>query len=85
MAELVYVLCMLTSAGCAWLLLRTYAANRVRLLLWSALCFVGFTLNNLLLVVDLAIIEEVDLSVARAGSALASVSLLLFGLIWETR
>lgn len=85
MAELVYVLCMLTSAVCAWLLLRTYAANRVRLLLWSALCFVGFTLNNLLLVVDLAIIEEVDLSGARAGSALASVSLLLFGLIWETR
>lgn len=85
MAELVYVLCALTSAVCAWLLLRTYAANRVRLLLWSGLCFVGFTLNNLLLVLDLAVIDEVDLSGARAGSALASVSLLLFGLIWETR
>ena len=41
MATLVYALCALTSLACAVLLLRGYASSRVRLLLWSGLCFCG--------------------------------------------
>ena len=35
MAEAIYVLCALTSALCAVLLLRAFARTRVRLLFWS--------------------------------------------------
>ena len=53
MIQLVYVLCALTSIACAVLLLRGYFRTRVRLLLWSGLCFVGLALNNALLVYGL--------------------------------
>jgi hypothetical protein len=81
---LVYLLCAATSALCAGLLIRSYLANRTRLLLWSSLCFTGLALNNLLLVVDKAT-PEVDLSVARSLPALAGILLLLYGLIWDSR
>lgn len=41
MPAAVYILCGLTSVLCAVLLLRSYARKRVRLLLWSGLCFAG--------------------------------------------
>lgn len=85
MALLVYVLCAATSLLCAALLLRGFRRTRVRLLLWSGLCFSGLTLNNVLLVVDLGIFPEPDLAVVRMLPALAGVSLLLYGLIWEPR
>lgn len=83
MAEAVYCLCALTSAVCAGLLIRGYARRRTRLLLWCALCFVGLTLNNLLLVTDLVLVPDVDLSLVRQVSALASVLVLLYGLVWD--
>lgn len=83
MAEAVYVLCALTSAGCAVLLLRAWLRTRVRLLFWSSWCFVLLTVNNVLLVVDLAIVTGTDLSVPRTTSALAGLLLLLFGLIYD--
>ena len=43
----------LTALACTALLLRGYAASRVRLLLWSGLCFGFLTLNNVLVAVDL--------------------------------
>ena len=52
MAETVYALCALTSLACAALLLRGYVRSRVRLLLWSGLCFAFLFLNNVLLFVD---------------------------------
>ena len=52
MATIVYILCALTSSLCAVLLLRRYARSRLRLLLWSGLCFIGLALNALLLIVD---------------------------------
>ena len=52
---IVYGLCVVTSALCAVLLLRGYAQSRVPLLLWSVLCFIGLTLNNVLLFVDVQI------------------------------
>jgi hypothetical protein len=85
MATGIYVLCALTSITCAVLLLRAYAANRVRLLLWSGLCFAGLGANNILLVVDRAILPDRDLSLPRVVSAFVSMGVLLFGLVWEER
>ena len=84
-ALVVYGLCVVTSATCTVLLLRGYARSRLPLLLWSGLCFLGFTLNNLLLFVDMNVIPLVDLSAWRTLPALIGVLLLLYGMIWETR
>jgi hypothetical protein len=85
MATLVYALCALTSLACAVLLLRGYASSRVRLLLWSGLCFAGLALNNILLLVDKRLVPTVDLSLWRSVPAVVGVALLLYGLVWETR
>lgn len=84
-AVVAYVLCAVTSVLCAVLLVRSYLAARVRLLLWAAMCFVGLAINNVLLLVDRKILPDVDLSLLRDGSGLIAVSILLFGLIWESR
>ena len=84
MAELVYLLCALTSALCAALLLRSYFRSRTRLLVWSSLAFVGLALNNALLFVDLVLLPTTfDLSLLRNAVALAALSALVFGLIWD--
>ena len=80
---LVYVLCALTAAACAVLLLRGYRRSRQRLLLWSGLCFVGLALNNVLLVVDVRDAAATDLSFLRTLPALAGIALLLYGFIWD--
>lgn len=85
MAEAVYVLCAFTSGVCALLLIRNYRATRSGLLLWSSLCFVGLTLNNVLLFVDRVVLPDVPLDLLRSSVALAAMLLLVFGLIWETR
>jgi hypothetical protein len=85
MAETVYLLCALTSLLCAVLLFRHYRAVRTPLLFWSSLCFAGLALNNVLLFVDLVVVLDHDLRVLRSGSALVSLSLLLYGLVAETR
>jgi hypothetical protein len=86
MAEAVYLLCAATSLACAVLLLRGYLRQRTRLLLWSSFCFVLLALNNALLFVDLIVVPvNLDLSVWRSATALVGVSVLLFGLIWESR
>ena len=81
----VYALCAITSAVCAWMLFRAWAGNRVRLLLWSALCFAGLTLNNILLFIDRRVLPDTDLSLVRTIPALIGVALLLYGLVWETK
>lgn len=83
MAESVYILCALTSALCAVLLYRGYRQSRARLLLWSALCFIGLALNNVMLYVDMVVMTHTDLSVVRLLPAVVGMLLLLFGLIWE--
>lgn len=82
MANLVYALCAITSLACAVLLLRGYARSHARLLLWSGLCFVGFFINNALLVVDARIVF--DLSVVRSLPSVVGVLLLVYGLVWES-
>ncbi|WP_437688214.1 DUF5985 family protein [Sorangium sp. So ce176] len=85
MAAAVYILCALTSIACAVLLLRGYAQRKVRLLLWSGLCFAALAANNTLLFVDLVVIRSVDLSSLRHLTALIGLALLLYGLIWDLR
>lgn len=83
MAPIVYSLCALTSLSCFVLLLRSWQRSKHKLLFWSALCFAGMTVNNVLLVIDkLVFPTQVDLSFWRLLAALISVLLLLFGLIW---
>lgn len=83
MAEAVYVLCSLTALACALLLFRGYRRSGERLLLWASICFVGLTMNNVLLYLDLVVIKSVSLSLPRSLSALAGLSALLYGLVWE--
>ncbi len=78
-----YALAVLTSLACMLLLFRAYAASGMRLLLWSALCFVGLTINNALLFMDLVIFPEIDLRPYRLLAALAGLLFLLYGFIWE--
>ena len=84
-ANIVYILCAATSSLCAGLLLRGYRRSGARLLFWSALCFVGLALNNVVLIVDVRIVPQIDLSTWRMVPAVAGAALLLYGLIWETR
>lgn len=83
MAELVYALCALVSFTCAVLLQRGWMSSRHRLLLWAAACFWLLALNNLLLFVDLVILDDVDLAIARRATAAAAPMVFLLGLIWD--
>jgi hypothetical protein len=83
MGPAVHILCALTSIACAALLLRGYFDSRVKLLLWSGLCFVGLGLNNVMLVVDELVFPHIDLSIPRALPALVGLVVLIYGLIWE--
>ena len=90
MAETVYLLCAATSVACAWLLLRGFLKNRTRLLFWSSICFMGLALNNILLFVDEAVtagtvlyLAGVEVATWRALLALASISALIYGLVWR--
>ena len=85
MPEAVYLLCALTSVLCAGLLIRSYRANRSRLLLWSTLCFSGLALNNILLFVERVLMPAHDLQMWRSLAALVAFATLLIGLIWESR
>ena len=85
MATAVYILCALTSIACAGLLLVAYRRTRARLVLWSLLCFAWLAVNNVLLVLDLAVIHGVDLSSVRISTALLGLLVLLFGLIYDTQ
>jgi hypothetical protein len=84
MAAVIYLLCALTALGCTFLLVRAYLRSRYRLLLWSGLCFAGLTLNNFILVVDKLMLPAEDLSTWRTSVALASMAVLLYGLVWES-
>ena len=80
---IVYLLCFLTAAACAVLLARTYWRTGMRLLLWSALCFLFLATNSLVVIVDLLVLRDVDLSLLRTLLSLAAVCVLLYGFIWD--
>ncbi|MBR0754302.1 hypothetical protein JQ604_19125 [Bradyrhizobium jicamae] len=83
MAAVIYSLCAITSALCAWLLVRAFSLTRSRLLLWSSICFAGLALNNVALWVDKLVFPATDLSVLRILIGLLAELVLLYGLIWE--
>ncbi len=83
LATTLYLLCLLTSVACARLLARSYRRYRTRILMWSAVCFALLAANNLLMVIDVLMLPEIDLSLARTCCALAAVTTLLYGFIWE--
>ena len=85
MASVIYALCALTSVCCAVLLVRQWQRSGARLLMWTALGFSGLAVNNILLFVDRVVLDDKDLLIVRDASALAALSVLLFGLIWESR
>ncbi len=79
----VYGLCLLTSALCAALLVRSWLRSRQPLLLWSAVCFSLLAVNNLLVVLDMVVLAEVNLALARQLTSLSAVGVLIYGFIWE--
>ena len=84
MGLIVYALCALTSLACCVMLMRGYRRTHVRLLLWSALCFGCFALNNILLILDVQVLPTHDLSVVRSLPSVVGIALLLYGLVWES-
>lgn len=79
----VYLLCFLTSATCAWLLMRSYLLVRGQMLFWSALCFGLLAVNNLLVILDMLVVHSIDLGIYRLIASMAAVSVLVFGFIWR--
>lgn len=81
MATMIYFLCALTSTACCALLVRAHLAQPHPTLFWSAWCFAGLTINNLLLVVDKLILPDIDLLTLRLATAQVSLLLLVFGMV----
>ena len=82
---LTYILCAATAGACAVLLLRGYQNSGLRMLWWSGVCFVGLACENVLLFIDMEVVRDVDLSLARHVLTLAALLCLLIGLIWNAR
>lgn len=79
----VYLLSCATNLVCCWLLLRAWARVRLRLLLWSGLCFAGLALSSAMVFVDLILFPAIDLYLLRLGISVAAMLLLVSGLILE--
>lgn len=84
MAIVVYLLCALLSMACATLLYRSYLDNKFRLLFWCAVGFCGFAINNCLILVDIFIGPNYDLSTLRTMPSLIGMILMTYGLIMES-
>jgi Family of unknown function (DUF5985) len=82
-ATAVYVLSALISIACAALLLRSYLSTRSSLTFWAAICFLGLSLNNVILFLDKVVVTDTDFSSWRSIPALAGLLALAFGLLWE--
>ena len=79
----VYLFCFLACAVCSGLLVRSWLKTRTSLLLWTAASFVMLAVNNLLLFADTTLLPDIDLTIFRQVTAMAAISILVFGLIWE--
>lgn len=82
MAEVVYILCALTSLVCSLLLAKAYVRAKTRLLFFSSLCFGALALSNGLLFVDLVLVPQIDLQLMRTIAALIGIGTMVVGLIW---
>ena len=84
MGEVVYILCAVTSLACAVMLLRGYRRSGAKLLLWSCVCFFGLCLNNVVLFADMVLLPDWNLLLLRSGTALVSLLVLVYGLVWSS-
>jgi hydrogenase/urease accessory protein HupE len=80
----IYLLCLVTSVICLWLLARGYRRTRVKLLLWTSIAFVAFALNNFFLFLDVVLYPNIDFMLYRSVVAVAAVVIMFYGLVWET-
>jgi ABC-type glycerol-3-phosphate transport system permease component len=80
---IIYLLCVITSLLCAYLLARAYRRGKTRLLIWSALCFALLAINNLVLAADVLLLPDIDLSLLQILTSLSAVCVLLYAFIWE--
>ncbi len=84
MTASVYLLCAITCFICMLLLAHGFVRTKSRLLFWSALCFVGLTINNALLFIDLVVLPtQIDLQIPRLIASGVGMALLLYGFIWD--
>jgi hypothetical protein len=81
----VFILCAATCLLCAIMLFRGYARTGVRLLFWSGLCFTGLMIDNIMVYIDVELVPEISLVVWRKVPGLLAISLLLYGLVTETK
>jgi hypothetical protein len=80
---IIYLLCVVTSLLCAYLLARAYQRSRTKLLVWTSLCFALLALENLLVAADVLLLPNTDLTSVRLLTSLSAVGVLLYGFIWE--
>lgn len=76
-----YLFAALTCLTCTVLLARDFFKTRARLLLWSTLCFVCLSVNNILLFADLVLYPEQDLRLIRLLASLTGMIFLLYGFL----
>jgi hypothetical protein len=81
---LLILVALLTSLACTVLLFRSYFSSRTGILLWTALCFVGLSVNCFALFVDVVVLPDADLRILRLSASLAGMLFLIFGFIRET-
>jgi hypothetical protein len=83
MAAFVYIMCTVTSAICAVLLLRDYRRTASRVLLWCGLAFVGFTVSNALVFTDFVLVPTMNLAPVRAITNWMATTVLVVALVWD--
>lgn len=84
MSSTIFALCAVASIFVVVLLARAYIQRPSRILFWSAICFVGIALNNIVLFYDLVILpDEISYAVLRNALLAGSTGVLIYGLIWD--
>ena len=83
-AFVAYVLCLATALACAVLLTRACRTAYSSLLFWSACCFWGLSASNALVIFDVLVVPETDLYWMRLATALVSMTMLIYGMVWES-
>lgn len=84
MIRIIYILCGLTSIGCAVLLIRRYLRTGGKLVLLSSVFFMTQAVTNVLLFFDFVVVPDIDLSPLRSLVTIIGLLFLLIGLIWES-
>jgi hypothetical protein len=81
-AAATFLLCAVTSVVCLALLVRAYRAAGGRLVFWTAVCFAGLAISNVLLAIDEVIVPALNIPWRRIPGAIGLVAL-AYGLVAE--